>query len=150
MEQTLVIIKPDAIQRGLSGEIIKRYEQKSLKIVGMKMVQIKEAILREHYAHVVDRPFFKELSQFMGTGPVVVLALEGLNAVEIVRTISGTDNFQLGSIRGDFAVSSQRNLVHSSDSIEAAKEEISRFFEDHELFNYSKNEWKTVYAESDK
>ncbi|MCK5460488.1 nucleoside-diphosphate kinase [Candidatus Gracilibacteria bacterium] len=150
MEKTLVLVKPDAVQRGLVGEIISRFEKKSIKIVGCKMMKLKEAVLREHYAHVVDESFFEELSQFMSSSPVFVLCLEGIDAVNIVRKLSGTDNFQLGTIRGDFSVSSQKNLIHSSDSITTAKREISRFFSSAELFDYDKTEWKHIYAEVDK
>ena len=105
IEQSLVLIKPDAVQRGLMGKIIGRFEQKGLKVVGLKMMNLKEALLREHYAHVVDRPFYAELSQFMSSSPIVALCLEGLNAVEVVRKLSGTDNFEFGTIRGDYSTS---------------------------------------------
>lgn len=149
VERTLVIIKPDAVQRGLIGAIIQRFENKTLKVVGTKMLQLKDAILREHYAHVVDRPFFEELSMFMQSSPVLVVCLEGFNAVEVVRKISGTDPFMFGTIRGDFTVSSQRNIVHSSDSVDTANREIERFFEPGELFDYDKDEWKHVLADAD-
>lgn len=150
IEQTLVIIKPDAVQRGLVGSVMARYENKGLKIIGLKMMQLKEAVLREHYAHVVDRPFYEELSHFMSSSPVMVLCLEGLNAVEVVRRTSGVDNFEFGTIRGDFSTSVQRNLVHSSDSLETAKNEVNRFFDSSELFDYQKDEWQHVYAKCDK
>lgn len=150
MEKTIVLIKPDAIQRGLVGEIFTRFERKSLKIVGCKLMKLKEAILREHYSHVADKPFFGELAQFMSASPLLVLCLEGFNAVEVVRKLSGTDNFQLGTIRGDFSVSSQRNLIHSSDSIETAEREANRFFGAGELFDYDKEEWKHIYASHEK
>ena len=149
MEKTLIIIKPDAIQRGIMGELLTRFEKKGLKTVGLKMIHLRDAILREHYAHVADKPFFKELSEFMGSSPVVVICLEGLDAVNIVRLLAGTSNDQIGTIRGDFSVSSQRNLIHSSDSVENAKQEIKRFFMKEELFDYNKDEWKHIYAESD-
>jgi len=150
IEQTLVLIKPDAVQRGLMGEIMTRFEKKGLKISGLKMMNLKEAVLREHYAHVVDRPFYAELAQFMSSSPVVALCLEGLNAVEVVRKLSGTDNFDFGTIRGDYSTSQQRNLVHSSDSLETAVNEVERFFLPAELFNYDKDEWKQVYALCDR
>ncbi len=150
IEQSLVLIKPDAVQRGLMGKVISRFEEKGLKIVGLKMMNLKEAVLREHYAHVVDRPFYAELSQFMSSSPVVALALDGLNAVEVVRKLSGTDNFEFGTIRGDYSTSNQKNLVHSSDSLETAKNEVERFFLPAELFDYNKEEWKHVYAQCDK
>ena len=149
MERSLVLIKPDAVQRGLMGKIIDRFESKGLKVVGLKMMHLKDAVLREHYAHVVDRPFFAELAQFMSSSPVVALCLEGLNAVEVVRKLSGTDNFEFGTIRGDFSTSLQKNLVHSSDSLETAQREVPRFFTDDELFEYDKDEWKYVYAQCD-
>lgn len=148
-EKTLVIVKPDAVQRGLVGEIISRYERKGLKIIGQKMMRLKDAVLREHYAHVVDEPFFEELAQFMSSSPVLVLVLEGINAVEVVRKISGTSADQLGTIRGDLSVSNQRNLVHSSDSLDMANREVARFFTSDELFKYDKAEWQQVYALSD-
>lgn len=148
-ERTLILIKPDAIQRGLAGKIINRFEKKGLKIIGLKMMRLDEAVLREHYAHVVDRPFYQELSQFMSSSPVFALCLEGQNAVELVRKISGTSPEEFGTIRGDFSVSVQKNLVHSSDSLATAKREIDRFFESHELFEYRKDEWKQIYAECD-
>lgn len=150
LERSLVLIKPDAVQRGLMGKVLARFEQKGLKVVGLKMMQLKDAVLREHYAHVVDEPFYAELSQFMSSTPVVALCLEGLNAVEVVRKLSGTDNFEFGTIRGDYSISRQKNLVHSSDSLQAAEGEIERFFESHELFAYDKDEWKSVYAQCDK
>ena len=150
IEQSLVLIKPDAVQRGLMGKIIGRFEQKGLKVVGLKMMNLKEALLREHYAHVVDRPFYAELSQFMSSSPIVALCLEGLNAVEVVRKLSGTDNFEFGTIRGDYSTSNQKNLVHSSDSLETAAAEVPRFFLPAELFDYNKEEWKHVYAQCDK
>lgn len=149
MEQSLVLIKPDAVQRGLIGKIITRFETKGLKVVGLKMMNLKEAVLKEHYAHVVDRPFYEELAQFMGSSPVVALGLEGLNAVEVVRKLSGTDNFEFGTIRGDYSTSQQKNLVHSSDSKETAEREMERFFVPAELFDYDKEEWKHVYAQCD-
>ncbi len=149
MEQTLIIIKPDAVQRGIVGEILTRFEKKGFKIIGLKMIRLREAILREHYAHVADEPFFEELSKFMGSSPVLVICLEGLNAINVVRMVAGTKSDQLGTIRGDFAASSQRNLIHSSDSTDTAKREIKRFFTKEELFDYDKDEWKHIYAQSD-
>ena len=150
LEQSLVLIKPDAVQRGLMGKVITRFEDKGLKVIGLKMMNLKEAVLLEHYAHVADKPFYAELAQFMSSSPVVALGLEGLNAVEVVRKLSGTDNFEFGTIRGDYSTSNQKNLVHSSDSLETAKNEIARFFTKDELFNYDKEEWKHVYAQCDK
>jgi nucleoside-diphosphate kinase len=149
MERSLVIIKPDAVQRGLVGEITSRFEKKGLKIVGFKMMRLDDAILNEHYAHVAGKPFFRELSKFMSSSPVMVLCLEGLNAVEIVRIVCGVNPTDMGSVRGDFSLSSQRNIVHSSDSIESAQKELKRFFADSELFQYDKTEWVHTLAKSD-
>ena len=149
MERSLVIIKPDAVQRGLVGEITSRFEKKGLKIVGFKMMRLDDAILHEHYAHVAGKPFFRELSRFMSSSPVMVLCLEGLNAVEIVRIVCGVTPTDMGSVRGDFSLSSQRNIVHSSDSIESAQKELKRFFADSELFEYDKTEWVHTLAKSD-
>ncbi len=150
MERSLVLIKPDAVQRGLIAEVVSRFERKGLKIVGLKMIHLKEAVLLEHYAHVKDEPFFEELSYFMSSSPLVAICIEGINAVEMVRKICGIKNTDFGSVRGDFSVSSQRNLVHSSDSVETAKREVGRFFEPEEIFNYDKDEWKHVYSEKEK
>ncbi len=150
MEQSLVLVKPDAVQRGLIGEALHRFERKGLKIVGLKMIRLKKAILLEHYAHVKDEPFFAELSHFMSSSPLVAICVEGINAVEVVRKICGVKNTEFGSIRGDFSVSSQRNLVHSSDSVETAKREVPRFFSTEELFIYDKDEWKQVYSEGER
>ncbi len=150
MESSLVLIKPDGVQRGLTGEIITRFERKGLKLAGLKMVHLKDAVLREHYAHVIDEPFFEELSYFMSSSPLVALCLEGIDAVEVVRKICGIKSTEFGSIRGDFSLSPQRNLVHSSDSAETAKREIERFFTKDEMFEYDKDEWKHVYSESEK
>ncbi len=149
MERTVVLIKPDALQRGLVGEVVKRFEQRGLKIIGFKMMRLDDALLREHYAHVADKPFFAELSQFMSSSPVMAMAIEGVNAVKHVRTIAGITPEDLGSIRGDFSISGQRNIVHTSDSVETAEREIMRFFKTSELFVYEKDEWKHVFAESD-
>ena len=138
MERTVVLVKPDAVIRGFIGEVISRFERKGLKVVGCKMMQLKEAILREHYAHVADQPFFKDLSQFMSSSPVVALCIEGPAAVSLVRTVCGEKHTELGSIRGDLAPSRSMNIVHSSDSPETAKREIERFFSKDELFDYTK------------
>ncbi len=150
MERSLIIIKPDGIQRGLIGDILHRFERKSLKVVGLKMMRLDDAILHEHYAHVADQPFFSEMAEFMSSSPVVVIVIEGYKAVEIVRTVAGIKSTDMGSIRGDFALSGQRNIVHSSDSPESAKKEIARFFKTEELFDYDKDEWVHTLAEKER
>jgi len=140
-ERTCVIIKPDAIHRNLLGEIIRRLENKGLKIVGMKMMEMKTALLEAHYAHHKDKPFFESLKHYMQSSPVVVLALSGFNAIEAVRLIVGpTQGYKAdaGSIRGDFSISGQANIVHASDSQEGAEAEIRRFFSQDELFSYER------------
>ena len=139
METTLVIIKPSGIQRGLAGRIISRFEQKGLVIAGMKMMRLSEQLLREHYAHLVDRPFFPSLLRSMMATPVVVLAIKGVDAVSVVRAMTGVTNARNaapGTIRGDFGMSGQDNIVHASDLPENAVIEVARFFKPEELFDY--------------
>ena len=149
IERTLILIKPDALQRGLVGKILNRFERKGLKIVGLKMIQLNEELLKKHYAHVYGQDFFAELHDFMITTPIIAAVIEGSNAIEMVRTIAGTNHNQMGTIRGDFADSRQRNLIHTSDSVENAAEEISRFFTENEIFDYEKIMWKFSYSKKD-
>lgn len=139
MEKTLIILKPSTIQRGLVGQVIDRFQCKGLKIVGCKMMQLDEKILREHYAHLVDRPFFPSLVRSMSCIPVIVMALEGKDVVEVVRAMVGATNSRKalpGTIRGDFGMSGQENIIHASDSPENAEIEINRFFNTGEIFEY--------------
>jgi nucleoside-diphosphate kinase len=139
MERTLVLLKPDALQRGLIGEITARFERKGLKIVGMKMMNLTDSLLDEHYAHLSHLPFFGEIKGFMMLAPVAAVCLEGVNCVETVRRLCGvTKSWEAdpGTIRGDFGMSIQANLVHASDSLETAQKEVPRFFRDDELFEY--------------
>jgi len=149
MEKTLLIIKPDGVQRGLVGEILSRFERKGLKIVGLKMMQLGAPIVREHYFHHAEKSFFPDLSEFMQSCPVVIIALEGKKAMEFARAIAGVKNTDLGTIRGDFVLSGSKNIVHSSDSVEAAEKEIQRFFREDELFEYEKDIWKHVFGNED-
>lgn len=131
MEQTFIIIKPEAVQRGLVGEILRRFEAKGLKIRRLEMRQISEEVAREHYGHHADKPFFGELIEAITAGPVVFAVLEGPGAVAHVRNLIGaTDPFKAapGTIRGDFALQNPFNIVHASDSVENARAEIARFF----------------------
>lgn len=149
MEQTLVILKPSAILRGFAGQIINRFQQKGLVIAGMKMMMLDENILREHYAHLVDKPFFPSLLRSMMASPVVVMVLEGKEAVTVVRLMTGATNGRAalpGTIRGDFSVSGQENVVHASDSVENAKIEIARFFSPNEVFAYTPATLAFTYA----
>ena len=142
MERTLVLVKPDAIQRGLVGQVISRLEVRGLKIVGTKMVQMDGALASRHYAIHEGKPFFKGLVDFITSSPIIAIALEGLNAVEVVRrTMGETDpaKAQPGTIRGDLALDIGRNLVHGSDSAETAEKELALFFSDSELLSYKRN-----------
>jgi len=149
-EQTLIIMKPDALQRNLVGQILHRFERKGLRIIGMKMMQLEDVLLEAHYIHLKDKPFFQGIKNFMKSSPVVVLALSGINAVSATRLIVGpTKGYEAdaGSIRGDFSISTQSNIVHASDSIDGAKEEVKRFFKDDELFQYKKLDFDYVYSD---
>lgn len=140
MEQTLVILKPSAVERNLIGEVIGRIEKKGLIICGLKMMQLDEAILREHYAHLVDKPFFPSLVDSMTASPVVVMCLKGVDVVSVFREMTGVTNGRKanpGTLRGDFCMSGQMNIVHASDSVENAKIELARFFKPEEIFDYT-------------
>ena len=142
-ERTLIIMKPDTLHRGLVGDIVHRFERKGLKIVGMKMMELGDALIDAHYSHIKDKPFFEGVKSFMKSSPVVVLALSGINAVSATRLIVGpTKGYEAdaGSIRGDLSLSTQSNIVHASDSIETARVEVARFFLESELFDYKKND----------
>ncbi len=152
-EKTLVLVKPDAIQRGIVGEITKRFERKGLKLVGLKMMQLDEAILRDHYAHIADKPFYPGVESFMMSSPVIVMCWEGLEVVNAVRLITGITKAreaEAGSIRGDLAMSVACNVIHASDSVETAKAEVARFFNGGELFNYDKADYLHVYIEEER
>ena len=141
MERTLVLVKPDGIQRGLIGEIISRLERRGLKLVGMKLMQVDDPLARQHYGEHVDRPFFAGLVAFITSSPVVAMAWEAENAVEAVRNTMGQTNPTTsppGTIRGDLALDIGRNLVHGSDSPEPAERELALFFEAGELLDYTR------------
>ena len=142
MERTLFLIKPDALQRGLAGEIISRMERRGLKIVGMKLMQLDDALARRHYAEHEGKPFLESLISFITSGPLIAAALEGPNAIELVRKQMGaTDpqNADSGTIRGDMALFVQYNLIHGSDSPESAERELGLFFGDGELVSWERN-----------
>ena len=131
IEKTYIMLKPDCIKRGLMGEVISRIERKGYKIVDAKMMNLDETILKAHYAHLADKPFFPEIVAFMTSGPVLGMIVEGENAVQGMRIIMGATKFEkatAGTIRGDFAHSTSENLIHGSDSLENAEMEIKRFF----------------------
>jgi len=142
VERTLIIVKPDAVQRGLTGEIIKRFEQRGLRIVGMKFIEVTEELAKNHYAEHDGKPFFAGLVDYITSGPVVVMALEGTNAIQATRTtIGSTKPFEsaAGTIRGDFALEVGRNLVHGSDGVESGEREIANFFNETELISWGRS-----------
>ena len=153
MEQTLVLLKPDSLQRGLIGKIIGRFEDKGLKIVGLKMMTVSDALVEEHYAHHKDKPFFAGLKAFMQGSPLVAMALEGVEAVTTVRRMAGVTKSReadFGTIRGDFGMSMQANLIHVSENQAAAKEEVARFFKVEELFDYQRPFDANIYSEDER
>ncbi len=148
MERTLIIAKPDAVQRGLIGEIITRLERKGLKLIGIKMAGLDDTMLRNHYAEHLEKPFYAGLEQFMKSSPVVLMAWEGYECIDSVRTIVGATNPRQaapGSIRGDLAIGTGRNLIHASDSKSSGQREVSNFFDQNELFDYDKSEYMHIY-----
>lgn len=149
MEKTLVIFKPSAMERGLVGQIITRFQQKGLVIAGIKMMQFDDALLREHYAHLVDRAFFPWLLDSMKASPVIVMCLKGYRAVEVVRMMTGATNgskAEPGTIRGDYSLSGQENIIHASSSLEDAEVEIARFFSPDEIFDWQTRNIPVLYA----
>lgn len=152
MEKTLVILKPSSLQRGLIGEIINRFERKGLRLAGMKMMQLDDAILNEHYSHLADKPFFQHVKNSMMSSPVIVQCWDGVNAAQVVRNIIGKTNGRealAGTIRGDFSVSTQENIVHASDSSASAEIELKRFFNEKEIFDYNLLVMPNLYSEDE-
>lgn len=149
MEQTLIIFKPSAVERALVGTILSRFEQKGLTIAGMKMMKLSEELLRQHYAHLVDKPFFPLIIASMTASPVIVMVLEGVDAISVVRSMTGATNGRQaapGTIRGDFAMSNQENIIHASSSPEDAEAEIKRFFRPDEIYDRTPNRTPFVYS----
>jgi nucleoside-diphosphate kinase len=147
-ETTLVLVKPDGVQRALVGEILARFERKGLQVVGLKMARLPRALLEQHYGEHRQKPFFAGLVDFMSSAPVVVVALRGLHAVSIVRGLMGKTfgkDAAPGTIRGDLAISSSFNLVHGSDSPESAKRELALFFRPEEVLDYPLGNREWVY-----
>jgi nucleoside-diphosphate kinase len=141
-ERTLILIKPDGVQRMLVGQIIERYERRGLRIVGLKLIHVSPALAARHYAIHQERPFFQQLVEFITSAPLVAIALEGLNAVAVCRAINGATRpheAAPGTIRGDYALETGQNLVHASDSPETAESEIALWFPDDELFDYRRD-----------
>jgi nucleoside-diphosphate kinase len=150
-QRTLILLKPDVIQRGIAGDILSRFERKGLKIVGLKMVQLDDALLATHYSHLVGRPFYPRLTDFMKSTPVIAVCLEGMEAVRMVREqivgpITNARNDSAGTIRGDFGLSTQANLIHASEDEKAADDEVPRFFSPDDLFEYERVLDGVIYA----
>jgi nucleoside-diphosphate kinase len=140
-ERTLILIKPDGVQRLLVGRLLERYEQRGLKIVGLKLMWATREIAEAHYAEHRERPFFSGLVEFITSAPLVAIAAEGLNAVEVCRAINGKtrpNEAAPGSIRGDFALETGQNLVHASDSVDSAARELALWFRSEELLDYGR------------
>ena len=139
VQRTLVLCKPDSVQRGLVGRIVSRFEDKGFKIIGLRMLRIDEGLAHTHYQEHIEKPFFPELVSFITSSPIVAMAIEGENAVEVVRGIMGVTNPQTavpGTIRGDFGLSLTKNLVHGSDSLTSAERELALFFPPKEIYDY--------------
>lgn len=142
MERTLVLIKPDALQRGLSGTIIARLEARGLKLVAIKLMQVGSELAQQHYGEHSEKPFFPGLVKFITSSPIIAMVLEGIEAVSIVRNSMGETNPKNaapGTIRGDFALDMGRNLIHGSDSMESARKEIELFFANTEILSYQRD-----------
>lgn len=153
MERTLVILKPGTLQRGLVGEVISRFEKRGLKLVALKMKQLTPEILEKHYAHLLDRPFYPWLRDGMMAAPVILCCWEGFEAVKVVRDMAGATNARKavpGTIRGDYALSAQENIVHTSDSLENAEIELARFFEPEDYCDYPSPLNQYLYAPDEK
>ena len=153
MQKTVVLIKPDGLQRGLIGEIMARFEKKGLKLAGLKMMRLTDELLDTWYAHHKNKPFFADLKEFMTWTPIVAMVWEGQEAVSAVRKIVGVTKgyeAEAGSIRGDYAMSGAQNLIHASDEPENAKKEVGLIFEDSELFTYESASECLIYSEGER
>jgi nucleoside-diphosphate kinase len=142
MEQTLVLVKPDGVQRSLVGEVISRLERRGIKLVAMKLMQVSDELAREHYGEHVERPFFRGLVDFITSSPIVAMVWEAEDVVQVVRGTMGSTNpvsAPMGTIRGDLGLNIGRNLVHGSDSAESAVREIALFFQAEEILSYAKS-----------
>ena len=149
MEKTLVILKPCAVQRAIVGQVTARFERKGLRLAGMKMMQLTDELLDQHYAHLASKPFFQRIKNSMMAAPVICCCYEGVDAVETVRAMTGSTNARKaapGTIRGDFGMSFQENIIHTSDSPENAAVELDRFFKPEEIFDYNQAPFQFLYA----
>lgn len=149
IQKTLVLLKPCTLQRALVGEILNRFERKGLRLVGLKMMQLTDELLNEHYEHLSNKPFFQRVKNSMMASPIIACCYEGVDAVEAVRALAGSTNGRLaapGTIRGDYCMSFQENVVHTSDSPDHAQAELNRFFKPEELFEYDQSYFQFLYA----
>jgi nucleoside-diphosphate kinase len=152
MERSVVLVKPDGVQRGLIGEVIHRFERKGLKLVGLKMICLNDVVLDEWYVHHKDKPFFKSLKDYMKSFPVIAILLEGKDVVATVRKMIGITkarDAEPGTVRGDFAMSQQYNLVHASENVDFAKKEESLIFAKEEIFEWNKKDLQSVYLDDE-
>lgn len=152
METTLIIFKPSAVSRRLVGEVLNRFERKGLTIVAMKMMWLNEDILREHYAHLVDKPFFPSIVSSMMATPVICMALRGVDAIKVVRSLTGATNGREaapGTIRGDYSMSNQANIIHASSCAEDAEAELNRFFKPEEICDWTPQGIDFLYSPSE-
>jgi nucleoside-diphosphate kinase len=153
LEQTLILLKPDALQRGLIGKVVARLEERGLQLSGLKMLNLDAKKCEEHYAHLVGKPFYPGLVSFMTSAPIVALVVSGPEAVKVVRDMCGPTNARNaapGTIRGDYSLSTQYNIIHASDSLETAHKEVARFFRAEELFSYERALDKLTAANDEK
>ena len=147
MQTTLVLLKPDCVQRNLMWEVISRFERKWLTILGMKMLQLDDELIKEHYGFLADKPFFPSLVEYMQSSPIVAMAIRWVDAVKTVRVMSWATNpaeAQPGTIRWDYALTINWNIMHASDSLETAQEELKRFFKEEEIFDYNRLDEKVL------
>ena len=152
MERSVILVKPDGVQRGLIGEIIHRFERKGIKLVGLKMISLDDAVLDEWYVHHKDKPFFGPLKEYMMSYPVVAMLWEGKDAVLTIRKMTGITlarEAEPGTVRGDFAMSQQYNLIHASESVEIARKEEKLVFASSEIFNWQKLDHSHVYTKEE-
>ncbi|MFN3168501.1 MAG: nucleoside-diphosphate kinase [Phycisphaeraceae bacterium] len=152
MQTTFIFLKPDAVQRGLAGRILQRFEDKGLSLVGMKLMSVSEDLAKQHYAEHASKPFFPGLLKFITSSPVLAMAIQGPNAVTVCRTLIGATNGQKadpGTIRGDFGMSGANNLIHGSDSPESAERELALWFTKDELVAMQKTANQWIYDPSD-
>ncbi|MFA5108049.1 MAG: nucleoside-diphosphate kinase [Candidatus Micrarchaeia archaeon] len=153
IQKTLILLKPDALQRGIIGQITSRFETRGLHLSAIKMIKLDEKKCAEHYAHLTDKPFYPKLVKFMTSAPVVAMVVGGVDAVQVVRDMCGPTNARKamsGTIRGDFSLSTQFNVIHASDSLETAEKEVKRFFDAKEIFAWNRTMDAFTAAEDEK